>query len=220
MPVSQRAVDLIINAEITSPEVYAKEFQHPTLPGADSGITVGVGYDLGQESIQQIVTDWSDYLPDEVVVRLCAVAGLRGQNAREALPGVVDIVVPYEAASAVFGKRSLPRFTDGTIKAMPKAAELPDDSLGALVSISYNRGFGGWTMTDNRHFEMAAIASSIEAGNLGVIPSLIRRMKRLWRDAEGNALPGCAGLLTRRDDEAQLFQDGLNAAATSVQVTA
>ena len=86
---------------------------------------------------------------------------------------------------------------------MPRAADLNPDSLGALVSIQYNRGCA-WAMTDQRHLEMREIADAISKGLVVEVPQLIRDMKRLWQ-----GVPGMEGLVKRREYEAHRFEVGL-----------
>ena len=44
---SDAAIDLIVREEDSSPEFYAKHYQHFEWPQGASGPTVGIGYDCG-----------------------------------------------------------------------------------------------------------------------------------------------------------------------------
>ena len=85
---------------------------------------------------------------------------------------------------------------------MQNTDQLSRDSLGALVSLTYNRGGGGYTLPSDRFREMRAIRADMAARAFTQIPGEIRSMKRLW--------PDLRGLQVRRDREAALFQKGLS----------
>lgn len=173
-------------------------------------MTVGIGYDLGYESAAQIAADWSGVVPPTMLGALQRCAGVRSSLAQRLLPDVRGLIsIPFDDAMQVFQRTTLPRYCAGTLAAMPRCIELSSDSFGALVSLSYNRGFNGWLMTDDRHREMLAICRAVDAGQLDQVPRQIRAMKRIWTGPDGRALPGMAGLLTRRDAEAALFEGGL-----------
>jgi hypothetical protein len=50
---------------------------------------------------------------------------------------------------------------------------------------------------------MLYIADALKEGDLAIIPTHIRAMKRIWKGR------GLSGLLTRREEEARLFEYGL-----------
>ncbi|CAH2606127.1 conserved protein of unknown function (plasmid) [Rhodovastum atsumiense] len=200
---SERAIQAIIGFEVTSPAYYQAHYQHPKWPGGASGVTVGIGYDLGTVFPAQFRADWSDVLPTATVDLLAKVVGKSGAAAQAALPSVAAAVVPLDAAMAVFRKRTVPEFTRQTLAAFPGCGALPADCFGVLVSLVYNRGT---SMTGDRRSEMRAIRSAIAAGRPQDVPAQVRAMKRLWPGANER------GLRDRREAEAQLFEDGLRAA--------
>lgn len=211
--ISIGAVALILRCEVSDEATYSRTLTHLTWPGGASGVTGGIGYDFGYESAAQIQADWGDMLPPRTVARLILVCCMTATKARDILPSVADIVIPYDAALHVFETRNIPRYTDLTLAAFPSPTPLAPDSLGALVSLVFNRGPG---VVDSpspappgSRSEMRMIRAALAADKPTVVPSYIRQMKRLWIDAHGKALPGDAGLLTRRDDEASLFELGL-----------
>ncbi len=75
---SRAAVDLIVSHEVTSRPVYEKKYIHPEWPGVQSGLTVGVGYDLGYNTAADIHNDWSPYLSAAVVSSMQKYAGIHG----------------------------------------------------------------------------------------------------------------------------------------------
>lgn len=202
--ISDAAVALIVDAEVTSQAVYERQYARPTKPGGGSGVTIGIGYDVGQATPDRLRADWSPYLTSAELSRLAPCCGVQGDTAAALARSLQNIVVPWEAALAVFRATSLPRYTNATLAAVPGANGLPPDCLGALVSLAYNRGAGGFTANDDRHREMRAIRAAIVDGHPEMVATQFRAMKRLWAGD-----PNLRGLLVRRDAEAALFERGL-----------
>lgn len=198
---SQAAIDLIVAEEVTSKATYQKFYQSPTWPGGASGVTIGIGYDCGYSTADQIDADWSAHLPVEMVEALQAVAGIKGSPAyshAHEMHGVV--VVPFDAAMAVFQGRDMPKWEGIVARALPNTDKLKPDSFGALVSLSYNRG-ASFSNVGDRYREMRAIHDDMANLRFADIPAQFESMKRLW--------PNMAGLRNRRDHEAALFARGL-----------
>ena len=202
MVLSERGVDLIIEHEVGGESYYNSRLRKPTYPGGASGVTVGIGYDLGYNSKAQIQADWGSQLSSEVVARLVTVAGLKRNAARAKISGMSDISIPFEAAKAVFYKRTMPRFCKLTNGAFPTSENLHEHCQAALVSLVFNRGSA---LKGARRLEMRQIRDHILRKVLAPIPGFYRAMKRIWVGS------GLDGLLRRRDDEANLFQLGINA---------
>jgi hypothetical protein len=200
---SQAAIDLIVAEEVSSQAIYTAKYQHPEWPGGASGVTIGIGYDCGYSDPHQIAADWGDKLAGPMVAALEAVAGIHGSpassHARE-LRGVV--MVPWDAAMAVFTERDMPKWEAIVAHALPNTDKLHPDSFGALVSLSYNRG-ASFSQPGDRCHEMRDIRELMAAEQFEQIPNEFRSMKRLW--------PNVLGLRLRRDHEAALFQRGLDA---------
>lgn len=189
---SKRALDLILEFE---------GFDQPSRwPGGASGITIGVGYDLGYVTRDEFSRDWSPHLTTDAILRLSEVVGKKGESAHLRAGAFTDIHIPKEAAIQVFMERTLPKFIDQTAKAFEGSTSLPKDAFGALVSLVFNRGTA---MQGSTRIEMRQIRDSIKAGNPSQVPNAIRQMKRLW---VGRNLDG---LLRRRDAEADLFDSAL-----------
>jgi GH24 family phage-related lysozyme (muramidase) len=201
--IPQEAIDLILEAEgIDQPFRW---------PGEVSGITIGYGYDLGYE--KNFASDWRDVLPSGAIERLKAALGVRGQNARAIASHFRDITIPPAAALKVFRDTTLPHYEAETLAAFPGLDRLPDLVRGALVSLVFNRGAD---MTGARRAEMRAIRDAVahashesaEAGiseDLQEIADQLRAMKHIW------AGRGIDGLLKRRDAEADLVEQAINA---------
>lgn len=198
--ISERAYDLIISFEVSSEAVYNKRYRHPEWPGGRSGVTVGIGYDVGYASAAQITNDWTGQIDAAMIQSLQDVRGLKGQEAQNALGRVRNVDVPWASAINVHQKTVIPRWVGIVTHALPNHDKLSADSLGALVSLTYNRG-ASYAAAGNRYEEMRAIKQCMETENFAGIPGQIRAMKRLW--------PNVQGLLIRRDREADLFKAGL-----------
>ena len=203
-PISDRAIQLIIAFEITSEALYDRLYQRPTWPKGKSGVTIGIGYDLGYVQAAQVGRDWTASLGAPAVRTLSLVCGLTGEAAHQALQKVTAVDVPFAAASAVFEQTSVPRTTAETAGALPGSDALSPDCLGALVSLVYNRG-PSFSADGDRYTEMRAIKADVMQKNFTDIPAQLRSMKRLW---EGD--PNAVGLLRRRELEALLFEQGLS----------
>jgi hypothetical protein len=170
-----------------------------------SGVTVGIGYDLGYVSRQQLALDWQGSLPAADISALGDVCEIQGMSASKLLSQVSTVCVPFPDAMQVFQSSTLPNKTRQTMRSLPNCNKLSPDCLGALVSLVYNRG-ASFEKAGDRYTEMRQILSDMQAMNFADIPRQIRSMARLWVDD-----PGARGLVTRRELEATLFQDGLAA---------
>jgi hypothetical protein len=192
---STRGLDKIVAFEISSEAFYRSRLQNPIWPGGASGVTIGIGYDLGFNTAAQIEKDWRGKLPDADLAKLVTVAEKKGDAARRALAGVRQVVVPFEPAKAVFYTSTLPRFARMTRQAFPGVEALFADAQAALLSLVYNRGA---SMSGSSRSEMRAIRDLVPRKDLAGIAAQLRAMKRLW---DPNELPG---LHRRRDEEAAL----------------
>jgi len=202
-PVSERSIGMIIAFEVSSQAEYERRYQHPLWPGLQSGVTIGIGYDVGQNDVAALRATWEGHLPPAALDRLAPCCGVSGDRARALVAHLQDIIVSWEAADFVFRHHDIAAATERTCKALPHCDMLSPDSLGALVSLVFNRG-ASFALSGERYTEMRAIRSAMERTAFGEIADQIRAMKRLWQ-----GVPGAAGLLTRRDQEAALFAAGL-----------
>jgi GH24 family phage-related lysozyme (muramidase) len=177
-------------------------------PGGASGITIGIGYDLGYVTADEFQQDWADILGPDLNT-LATVVGLKGTQAKAQASSVAKIKIKLTDAEKVFVERSAPNYAQQTAKAFPGVDALPADAQGALISLVYNRGTSmNDSASSNNHnrSEMRAIRDIIANDGLSMndkltqIAAQLRSMKRLW---EGQ---GMAGLLKRREAEAQLVE--------------
>jgi hypothetical protein len=195
MNLSTRGIKAIINWE-TGGESYYKI--QPIWPGEKSGVTIGVGWDLGHTSVTETSRAWSPHLHAQTVALLVSVSGKKGQAASDVLPHVKHLIIPWESALAVFENVTLPVWYMRTLRIYPQMLDLPGDCAAALVSLVFNRGSD---LSGERRREMANIQALLRTGNFKEIPNQFREMERLW--------PNSKGLRRRRNEEADLFEGGL-----------
>ena len=196
---SYRAIELILEFEVGGGrEYYEKLLQRPTWPEGASGITIGIGYDLGYNSVEVFNQDWQK-LGNIQRQRLSSCCGLTGEVAKKRLASLRDIIVPWELAWEVFNVVTVPKFYNQTKEAFPGLEELPADVQGGLVSLVFNRGP---SMEGNRRREMRAIRDLVRKKDVNGIGDQIRQMKRIW---EGTSI--AKGIGRRRDAEADLIEE-------------
>ena len=197
LTVSKRGLKQLVQHEISSDAYYRKFLSNPVYPGGSSGVTIGIGYDLGYNSRTQIEKDWRGHLPDLSLEKLLVVAGLKGDTAKQALAGVADIDIPLTAAEQVFYHATLPRYAAMTRKAYPGVEALFADAQSAMLSLVFNRGT---KMSGSHRKEMKALKALVVAQDYAGMAAEILAMQRLWIGK------GLDGLLKRREDEAGLIR--------------
>jgi hypothetical protein len=206
-PISQRAINLIVACEVSGKANYEARYQKPIWPKGRSGVTIGVGYDVGYSNKTRLESDWKEYLSKQEIDNLTIACGRIGEGAQLLVSKVQSVVIPWNVASSQFSLIMLPRYVGLTERALPNFEKLSPDSRGALVSLVYNRGpsFNADPSKD-RYREMRAIKAAMQSGEFDEIPAQIRSMIRLWaNDKDATGLP------TRRNLEADLFELGLKA---------
>jgi GH24 family phage-related lysozyme (muramidase) len=205
---SQRAFEAIIGWEVSDKRTYEQTLTRPTWPAVKSGVTIGIGYDLGYQTREQFVRDWSPHLSEDEVETLLPCVGVKGRAAEVLAQRVShEVSIPWAAAISVYQDTTIPRWEATTLKAFRGADALPPDCFGALVSLVFNRGPDmGAIGADSweRRQEMRLIRDAITAKDYGDVPAALREMKRLW--------PESRGLRNRREAEAKMFETGLKEA--------
>lgn len=196
--ISPEAHDLVWSFEVSGRQGYDKKYCHPCRPPDPSGITIGLGYDLGYCAPAEYAADWRSLLSAGDFDALRATVGHKSGTAQGMLAGVHDLVVPWDAAETVYRNRTVPKYVNQMVGIFPGADKLHPHCSGALFSLVYNRGA---KMSGDGRIEMRNIADAIRAGRPEAVPEQFRRMKRLW--------PEIAGLRRRRDAEANLFERGI-----------
>lgn len=195
LTLSKKGLNRIVEHEITSSVYYQKFLSHPIWPGGQSGITIGIGYDLGQNNEHQIRKDWAGKLSEIDLDKIVGVSGLTDGAAGQALKTVESVFIPLETAQSVFYESTLKRYAAETARVYPGVEKLHPNAQTGLLSLIYNRGA---SLTGDSRIEMAAIKDLVARQDYTGISQQIRAMKRLWENK------GLEGLLKRRDDEARL----------------
>jgi hypothetical protein len=177
---------LIVEAEVTSKAVYEKRYRHPIWPKGQSGVTVGIGYDVGHQSKDQVAQDWTGVIDDNMVKLLQKACGIKGPAAGPLAKELAAVDVPFDKAMQVFLKRDVPRWVGIVAKALSniKDPHITPDRLGALVSLAYNRG-PSFAKAGDRYREMNNIRRHMTGRQFALIPDEFRSMKRLWPDMAG-----------------------------------
>ena len=204
---SKKSLDLILEFEVGGGENYYNKFlKNPAWPEGQSGVTIGVGYDLGYVNKAEFSEDWKD-LPKEIFDRLYKVVGIKGYNAKNLIRGLKDITIPWELALKVFNNKTVTKFYNLTRETFPNFDNLPEDAKGGLVSLVFNRGAA---LEGDRRREMKLIRDGMKLVSvydqkaLTFIANQIRNMKRIWI---GGSIE--KGMSRRRDAEAKLIEESL-----------
>jgi hypothetical protein len=205
---SKKSLDLILEFEVGGGENYYNKFlKNPSWPEGQSGVTIGVGYDLGYVNKSEFSEDWKE-LPKEIFDRLYKVVGVKGYNAKNLIRGLKDIVIPWELSLQVFNNKTVTKFWNLTKDTFPNFDKMPEDAKGGLVSLVFNRGNA---LEGDRRREMKLIRDGMKITNtfdqksLSFIANQIRNMKRIWA---GGSIE--KGMNRRRDAEAKLIEQSLN----------
>lgn len=188
------AIAMVVEFEIISRAYYQKRLTKPIWPGGASGVTIGVGYDLGHQIPTVIDLDWRNHAQAQL---LPAAAGVTGTSAKQLTAGMAHIITPIDLAEAVFELSTIPRYWQMTRRAYPGIDSLTPCAKGALLSLTYNRGAA---MAGDRNREKRAIRDDcVPRGDNHCIAGQIQAMTRLWA---GTSIE--TGMRRRREAEAEL----------------
>lgn len=192
--ISEESLNDILKWEAYAPTPYVPS------KGSDgrSGVTLGYGYDLGQQSSDQIKKDLAPYYTSEQISRLLKAQGKKGKDAQPFVDGFKDITISKQKAydMVMVVKK---RYAEDTLKIYSDVLNYHPHCQGALLSLVYNRYN---SLKGDRRREMREIQEDLKQGG-NETPKLLRSMKRLWTDKSTR------GLQSRREDEAKLFEKGL-----------
>ncbi|WP_254202679.1 MULTISPECIES: pesticin C-terminus-like muramidase [unclassified Acinetobacter] len=194
MVISKESLDSILKWE--------KYESKPYVPskGKDgkSGVTLGYGYDLGHQNIEQIKKDLASYYTSSQIQRLLKAQGKKGLAAQTLVNSLSDIIINKDKAyqMVMIVKK---RYAEDTLKIYRDILKYHPHCQGAILSLVYNRYIG---LKGDRRKEMKEIQNDLK-NNGKKVPSLLRSMKRLWTTKANR------GLQARREDEAKIFEKGL-----------
>src|SRR6266478_5739219 len=99
MRISQKAFDMTVAEEVSGRDYYMRHYQRPEWPGLSSGVTVGIGYDLGQALRQKISDDWKDLVSPDMLLMMLSCSGITGSSGRQKCADVrSQILIPWDSA--------------------------------------------------------------------------------------------------------------------------
>ena len=197
MTIDPAAIELIQRFESCS--------LRPNWAGGASGIDIGWGCDIGAAPAS--LDAWEPLLDANAYGRLTTARGVTGAAAEALQLKLADIKIPQAAADKIFAEHDMPAALNQTLRAFPGADQLPGKSLGALVSLVFNRGARLTDVAGQRpRAEMRAIKDHLAAGAFDMVPLEFALMSRLWPDPKG---PTASNLMGRRYAEGHLFEAGL-----------
>lgn len=193
--VSKKLMQFILDTEAYKEYPYA-------LSDDLSGITIGYGYDLGQQTSSQIETDLDGLYKSADIDRLKSMRTYRGANARAHVGEVSDIPISKDDALKL-ALRMKRRYAQQVVDVYPEVIELHPDVQGAMLSLVINRG-NSLVSADGRRKEMLEIQSDLKLGDYKKIPIRFRSMKRLWTTSANR------GVAIRREREAEFIESSIN----------
>ena len=199
--ISKKGLDLILEFEVGGSDgsYYNKFLKIPKVPAwrkTSSGVTIGIGFDCGQNSWNDIENSWNDYLSNSDIEKLKSVSGLKGSNAYSNLYKVKGIDISWDVAKKQFNEYTVPRYYSMAQKRYDNFDIAPWAVREALVSLTFNRGT---SFKGPSRIEMLEINNLMAQKKWNKIPEQFRKMKRLWPDVKG--------LIRRRESEAKFIED-------------
>lgn len=203
---SDAAIALIVREEVSDAPYYARHYLHCEWPEGASGVTVGIGYDLGYVTAAELRADWSGIVAEATISNMLSARGRQGEAAHAWVQHYcASITIPFETAMLQFKLREVPKWEVRVMAALPNTDKLPPDCFGVLVSLSYNRGCS-YDLPGARYAEMRSIKAAMARQDFAEIPKQLRLMARLWT----------GGVAARREHEARLFERGLQGMVATV----
>lgn len=190
---------VLIEQEVSSEANYKQRLQYPIWPGGISGITIGLGLDVGTQSPEALQKALSGILLQEDIDRLKKVCGILGFICKEKLP--IPVKVLWSQALQIFYRSSLPKYAKEAASVYDELETLHPYEQTVFVGLVYNRGAGlNDKAGSDRRKEMKLLVNAIKSDDDKLMASLVRQMKRLWDEKKQG------GLIARRELEAHLLE--------------
>lgn len=196
--VLERSADFLITAEDLPTHAY--------WPKGDSGITIGVGWDLGQHSESEFLSAWAA-LDLATLRQLKEAIHKRGHAAEVLVPQLKALTVPRSVSLSVFRRSLDASYYPMTLQLFPGVEALPTEVQVALLSLVFNRGVllgrdPDWSKAKalDRRWEIRRLQDDVKQRDVFAIYIRLGTMKRLWEKS------GQRGLLYRRRDEQHLIR--------------
>lgn len=202
-PISDAAIKLLVDTEVGGERLYRRKFTRPVWPGGASGVTIGIGSDLGHTDVAEIRYDWAAH---PQLADLEPAAGIRGKQARILTAQMQQIVTEFPLALDVFLRNDVLQYYRIAVRAFPGLEETGPNVQGTIVSLVFNRGgaMPKHCAPGTSRYEMCKIRDECIPLKLEAGPCVARwerTMKRVWkgRDIE-------RGMNSRREQEAKLAE--------------
>lgn len=196
LQITQYGLDLIVHFEVGGKAYYSKVYHRPIWPKGASGVTIGIGYDLGYNTRAQIEADWKPYVNAKTLALLKSCAGIKGWKARSHAQRLkYQVSIPLDAAMKVFSKRTVPRFALLTKKTFPGIENAHPFIQDAMTSQSFNRGT---SVKGHSRRHVLWQQQAAKRGEYQKLPQLIRDSKVVWANKHSIR----RGIWRRRDTEA------------------
>jgi hypothetical protein len=112
---------------------------HPYWPGGSSGITLGVGWDVGYHTRAEVAATWRE-LDSEILVRLVEAAGPKGIDAQRLLPQLRSLSIPRSVAIDVLVRSLRDEYYPLVAQLFPGLERLPAEVQVVFLSVVFNRG--------------------------------------------------------------------------------
>lgn len=182
----------------------------PYHPGDDSsGVTIAIGYDLGQQSKSQIQQDLANFYTIEQIQRLITAQGKKGAEAQGFIQKLSDITITKSNALQLATVLKT-RYANQVLSIYPETLNLHPHCQGVLLSLVFNRGP---SLTDPKppkkgltRIHMRQIRDALKNNKPEEIPEIFRDMSKLWNKTGSK---GNSGVGIRRREEAKIFEKGL-----------
>lgn len=212
--ISTRAYDFIVGWETGGKAYYEQVIKsRPVWPGYSSGITIGCGYDLGYHTAAGFKSDWQGRIGNATIERLLPTIGFntaepnrpaKVAKAKALVISLKDVTIPWDVAIRQFDDAKMPALLADLFRSLDNLDRLHPHARGALLSLVFNRGTGGFTSSRDRFREMVVIRKLMTSGrpqDFAEIPGQLRAMTRVWGSE--------SSLSKRRRQEADLFEAGM-----------
>lgn len=197
MQLNDASMNLILRFEVGGGEpYYDKYLRFPSWPEGQSGVTIGVGYDLGYNTSLTITNDWGPVISNSCITQLLPCAQKKGSAAQAMLSSVKNVEISWSSAFNVYNNVTIPKFWALTCSTFPGVENCDPNCQGALLSLVFNRGT---SLKGDSRLEMRNIKNLVPQKDYKDIAEQIRNMKRLWK---GTSIE--QGMSRRRDAEADL----------------
>lgn len=112
---------------------------HPYWPGGKSGVTIGIGRDLGYHNASDLRTTWEE-LGDSTVHRLDIAAGKKGTAAQRLISQLRSINVPADVSKQILANALRTYYYPFVTNHFTGVTRLPAEAQVVLISLVFNRG--------------------------------------------------------------------------------